>query len=260
MCAIFGWWKPEFPSKVKKDKLLRALARKSQAYGNKAFGLAAIAKGKLKTARYTGPASQWLQQNEKEVADWAAAEKLLGHTRLPTHGAVTKANTHPFEIGEWQAAHNGCISNSDELMVKAVHDAKGETDSEEALCYVVGKDFDPEALAEIEGSYAFEAMRSDGSELVLVCDRVRDVYVVRAGDGLVWCTSRNALTSALTGAGYGVADVLKMSGEVFRLKDGEDMVVTKLKAEPAKVGFKFDMSVPSWVGEHEPATAEEMID
>jgi glucosamine 6-phosphate synthetase-like amidotransferase/phosphosugar isomerase protein len=178
--------------------------------------MAAIIEGKLEVAKYTGAASQWLEQNSKEVKKWAASDVLLGHTRLPTTGAVTKNNTHPFQIGSWVAAHNGCISNSAELMTQAKYVAKGETDSEEALCYIVGNDFSKESLAEIDGYFAFEALKKDGSEAVLAVDDRASLYIVQLGAGLIWCTSGSALDSSLAAVGI-QADSQKLESKILRL-------------------------------------------
>jgi len=40
---------------------------------------------------------------------------LLGHTRFATMGSVKTANAHPFHYGNIVGAHNGCLSNLEEL-------------------------------------------------------------------------------------------------------------------------------------------------
>lgn len=200
MCAIGGWFKPDFGN-VNKKRLFRHLARKMQSHGNKSFGVSSLQDGKMKTWKYTGTASTWLQQNDKELDKIANTDVLLIHTRLPTQGAVTKSNCHPFEIGSWVAAHNGCISNSDSLHNRARFVAKGETDSEEALCYVIGESFHKDSLLDIQGSFAFEAAKKDGSEVILVCDEMRSLHAVQFGAGMVWCTDEEILDSSLIAAG-----------------------------------------------------------
>jgi predicted glutamine amidotransferase len=220
MCALFGWYKPAFGRGVDKKRLLRHLARKSQSYGNKSFGIAAIIDGKVEMSKYTGAASQWLAQNEKELKKWADPDIVLGHTRLPTQGAVTKNNCHPFQFGPWVAAHNGMISNSSELMMQAVYVAKGETDSEEALTHAATYDFSKEALEDIEGSFAYEAVKEDGSELILVCDGMRSLYAVQIGEGVVWCTDVDALESSLFAAGAGRMKAKKIESAIVKFPGG----------------------------------------
>lgn len=216
MCALFGWYKPDLPARTDRARLLKHLARKSQARGESSFGMATVKDGKPKIVRHIGPASTWLEANKKSLEAHALSDIVVGHTRQPTKGAVTKANTHPFTIGEWAAAHNGCISNSSSLMTAALYAPRGETDSEEALCFIISADWDPEALDKITGSYAFAGVKADGSEVVLVCDSVQSLHYVRFGDGLVWATDGNVLKSSLAAVGID-AEPVKMKKQVIRI-------------------------------------------
>lgn len=243
MCALFGFFKPEFARGVDRARLFRHLARKSQRYGEKSFGLAGrklsiapvtgqAAAGGLEVVRYTGSASTWLEQNSKELKKYAALDVLIGHTRMPTHGAVTKNNCHPFPLGDWLVAHNGVIRNASELMAMATLVAKGETDSEEALCYVVSKQFSLEALAKIEGSFAFEAISRDGAQGWLICDSQQNLHVAKIGTGFVWCTDGEALDSSLRAAGVTGVEVRRMRSQILNLATGAaiDLPIHKYEA------------------------------
>lgn len=223
---IFGWMKPAIKKASDRAGLLRHLARKSQAGGDKSFGMAYVKDGKGTLVRYTGPASQWLEQNAKELEKIALSEVILGHCRWPTQGAITKNNTHPFSIGDSYAVHNGQIKNGAALHAKARHVARGETDSEEALCYIVGEDFSSEALAEIEGYFAFGSIKKDGSQTVLACDDRARLHLAWVGDGCVWATDLEVLRSSLAAIGV-EPEGIRIQSQVIRLPGRQ---VTELKS------------------------------
>lgn len=241
MCAIFGWWKPQFPAGFKQETLFRHLARKCQMNGDKSFGVFSSKghKDGKNLEKFAGPASMWIEQNEKAVITKVGGQKikspsklsiiassdiLIGHTRWPTQGTVNTTNCHPFKLGDWVACHNGCISNSKELMGRASLIAKGETDSEEALAFIVSKNWSKEALAKINGGYAFAGARVDLTKGVLVCDGYQRLNFAKMGTGYVWCTSADWLESSLVAAGFGdtrTVGIRALRNELLHLESGE---------------------------------------
>lgn len=231
MCMMFGFFNPAIRKSADRTRLLRHLARKSQAGGDKSFGLAYIKEGKAALARFTGPASTWLEQNGKDLERIASSAALIGHCRWPTQGEVTRLNTHPFPIGDWLVGHNGQIRNSKALHARASFVARGTTDSEEALSYIVGKAFSAESLGEIEGYYAFEALRKDGGELLLICDDHARLHLAKVGAGYVWATDADVLASSLQAIGV-EAQPIRIQSQLLRLSTGE-CTPLQMKSEPA---------------------------
>jgi len=74
----------------------------------------------------------------EQVGSFVTASTILAHLRKASVGAVSLANTHPFEWGPWLFAHNGTISDwrfiapDVEARIESSFRAKitGETDSE----------------------------------------------------------------------------------------------------------------------------------
>ena len=228
MCAHFGWFKPAIPRGVSRTRLLRHLARKAQVHGSKGFGISTKLEPKDQPVRYTGSASQWLQQNKKELPKLAAQDVLLGHTRFPSKGEVNKANTHPFQIGKWVCAHNGTIQNSDELLEHALYVPFGETDSEEAMCYLAGHEFSVTSFELLYGSWAIVAMKRDASELIIGVDSMRSFHYAKLGDGIVWSTSRTSLESSLAAVGIR-AEVKALNSKRLQLPSWEALPIEELK-------------------------------
>jgi predicted glutamine amidotransferase len=216
MCAIAGWFGLKLKYETDRTKLLVHLARKIQAGGDKSFGISWMKDGKGQLTKFTGAASQWLQQNIKELPAISKSSAVLMHARQPTHGNVTKTNCHPFAIGNWYAAHNGVLRNSKELMSKAMYVAAGETDSEEALCYIVGENWSAESLSKLQGYYAFEAMKKDGSQVLLIADSCARLHFAYVGDGVVWATDPDVLESSLKAVGI-KAEPIKLKCQVLKM-------------------------------------------
>lgn len=202
MCGLFGWYNmgEGFTTEERKD-VFNNIARKSQSRGKDSFGIFYInSKGKPVLRRF--PFMMYTAWREKvkqsELEEIMASPILIGHTRMASRGELSLRNTHPFPIKEWICAHNGTIQNSFSLMginIKLM--AQGETDSEEAFCYLIENGITKENLEEIYGSVAFIMYNIETKELYLIADDGSNIHFIKYHKGVIW-QSTELVTTSLT--------------------------------------------------------------
>src|SRR5918997_481201 len=123
----------------------------------------------------------------------------IGHTRWATHGGVTEYNAHPHSCCNNNIAvvHNGIIENYlplKEELVRKGHVFRSETDTEVIAHlleehYNIGRDIKRammETVNQLEGSYAFVAMFSNGT---LSCARLDEPLVIGISDNTYFASS-----------------------------------------------------------------------
>lgn len=221
MCGLAGWFGLTLSDKDKQEKLFRLLMRKAQVRGTDSFGVAFSRDGKVRVHRGLGPVSRWLTRDRKRVARVAASPIVIGHTRAASRGEVTLPNAHPFTVGEHVGAHNGMISNSSSLMLGARYAPRGETDSEEALAWLVSEGLTVEAFRALRGWFAMTIVTLDSTELVLAVDASTPFAVARVGGGIVWHSLATALESSLGAVGID-ARIEEVKGKLVRFPGGEE--------------------------------------
>lgn len=147
----------------------------------------------------------------------------IGHIRWATHGAVTKANAHPF----WDCqkniylVHNGIIENYQELkgqLIKEGHRFVSETDTEVAV-HLIEKYFQGnleeavrKALREIKGTYGFIAISRDDPQKI-VAARLSSPLLLGIGEDEILVASDPAA-------------VITHTRQVVNLDDNEIAVIT----------------------------------
>ena len=142
----------------------------------------------------------------------------IGHTRWATHGAPSKRNAHPHQVGQIYVVHNGIIENYQALKTMlAAHEYefKSDTDTEvlTALIDYLHKQA-PDLLAAVRGAlkmvvgtYGLAVVQASDPDEIIVA-RTGSPLIVGLGDGETYIASD---ASALVG----------YTNQVVYLHDGE---------------------------------------
>lgn len=157
---------------------------------------------------------------EKKILGHKTADVVgIGHTRWATHGAPSKRNAHPHNVGSIYLVHNGIIENYQDLkaeLIKYDYDFKSETDSEvltALIDYIYKKDnvslvsAVSQALKMVVGAYGIAVMSVKNPEEIVIA-RKGSPLIVGLGDDEVFVASD---ASALVG----------YTDQVVYLRDGE---------------------------------------
>lgn len=210
MCGLLGWqWKSgRYPSKKQRQTLARLLAEGNDSRGGQSWGiwspdLTLRGMGKL------GP----------HTHRFASLPSVFGHSRWATHGTNTIENTHPFVGGGLAVAHNGVISNHDEL-----NTANGRTcvvDSEHILKHMQeGKPFtDFKAY----GAIVWAQENSPGCIFMGRLSSRGQLCVVETAHGIIWTSDSSHMAKALKAAGIKQegGDYKVPAGKAFYVENGE---------------------------------------
>ncbi len=146
----------------------------------------------------------------------------IGHTRWATHGGVSEVNAHPHQFGKVTLIHNGIIENYHELEKELALTGRypvSQTDTEiaamlldslyEGDAYKAIKD----AIARLEGAYAFLMMFEDQPEII---------YSIRKGSPLVACQTEQGSVIASD-----MVALLRYSKDYFVLPEFQIAKLTK---------------------------------
>lgn len=235
MCGIFGYnFKEGTITEGRRAILGNNLARLNDKRGGHSWGICSI----------EGNAAD-INKGLGDMADHAwhlsDAKFVMAHTRYATIGAKTVENAHPFEIGQIIGAHNGGITNHNELDKKY---KRTTTVDSQHIFYHLNEN---RSFGDLEGYGAIEWLRKD--ELAAGIQRVflsrlkgGNLAIFGIGDtaaeksdGVVWSSDEKHLLEALFNSGienfypYKVED-----GSIFYIQDGEVYTDNHKKCELGK--------------------------
>lgn len=198
MCGIYGWSfvKSAGISDAKRGAMAASLGILNEERGRESWG-AYVYDGST-------PSVRRLALGASEVtghAELGSRRLVFGHTRQSTHGKVDVANCHPFKAGKILLAHNGVISNHEEL--NKDHKRDCTCDSMHLAHHLnEGKDF-----KEIRGYGSIEWVEDDKPGVVYLC-RMRSgslsvamLYHKGVQVGSAWSSDKEHLRTALCIAG-----------------------------------------------------------
>lgn len=96
------------------------------------------------------------------------SEVVVSHIRQANRGEVALENTHPFSRElwgrYWTYAHNGQLSNYEQKLINKRYQAIGDTDSELAFCWILGRvvdKFGEQEPSDMEPVFHFIASLAD---------------------------------------------------------------------------------------------------
>lgn len=212
MCGIVGY----IGDKESQQVLLSGLKR-LEYRGYDSAGIVTLSdKGAATLLREKGKVGEL---DKKVIAKKTADTVGIGHTRWATHGAPSKRNAHPHNVGDIYLVHNGIIENYQDLkaeLLKYDYDFKSETDTE-VLTALVDYIYQKEdislvsavsqALKMVVGAYGIAVMSVRNPEEIVIA-RKGSPLIVGIGESEVFIASD---ASALVG----------YTDQVIYLRDGE---------------------------------------
>lgn len=247
MCGLAGWYGLAL-ERDRQEALLRLLMRKAQARGADSYGLAYQRGGHTKVRHGLGPVSNWIARKPKQLREASMSRTVIGHTRAASQGAIVLRNAHPFRVGSWIAAHNGMIRNAASLNQEAAYAPRGETDSEEALCWLVGQGLSAEAFTHLQGWYAFTAIDTTTSDVLIAVDSRTPFAIAQVGSAFIWHSVAVALESSLRAVGID-APVTEIKSTLIRIPNGAAEAIKG--ASPVSTGTRIAAGKDTWPDDDE---------
>jgi hypothetical protein len=171
------------------------------------------------------------------------SNRLIGHTRKATTGSICTQNSHPFEIGDVIGAHNGIITNHNEISKK--YNRSFEVDSMHIFANLdEGID-----LKELSGYGSIVWTRKSDPNKIYLCKLSGgDLSIRGIGTGpddvcgILWSSDESHLEQAVNTAGLDTFEYKVETGQVYFVKNGD------LYKEDMELEFqsRYSSNMPNW--------------
>lgn len=194
MCGIIG-----FNGNLNSVGVLLKGLEELEYRGYDSAGISFFEGKSITTIKTVGKVSNLREKAETKTYDTTCG---IGHTRWATHGGVSDTNCHPHSCGKVTLIHNGIIENYHELEDKLKETGRtpiSQTDTEiaamllDSLYEGDAHKAIKEAVAQLEGSYAFCIMFADQPDVIYSIRHASPLVAARAEEGTIIASDMVAL-------------------------------------------------------------------
>jgi predicted glutamine amidotransferase len=221
--------------------------------GKDSTGLSAVRRDRtVCTRKMTVPGYEFIEHPIVEKAFNFGDQLWLGHGRYKTHGDISKANAHPFEVLDDEGdiylvgAHNGTLENKwaiEGLMGKERFD----TDSEALFNWLVKAPNIKEAISHVKGAWSLTWWDPTTDSLHFLRNKERPLSFAFSKDGkvLVWASEpwmlinacrRNGVELEVNERGMSCYSTLEDTLYTLEIPQERDKVLPELKREGGYAG------------------------
>jgi len=212
MCGLIGYSGPKNPNLFK----LCHIMADNDSRGGHSTGM--LLNNQL--AKSTGKSSNLLLSMDKHKS--VNSRIAIAHTRYATHGKQTADNAHPYKYGKIIGAHNGVLSNYEEVCTKFDLN-KPDVDSK-AIFMLLNKTKNYKNLGLFDGTIA--VIFTDGEDSLYVYRRNNPLFKCETDEGVYF----SSLSTSFDNIKGNVTEV--PANKLFRYVKGKIVSTIKIKHKP----------------------------